>query len=130
MKTRQGFVSNSSTSSFVAVAVRDRDIINQAKEKLGLNELGEYWWQKIEEKGFEETGHGLYQHLDTGLELIGMRWDGEISLIGLQIHDLLDNDNFTVGECKETLVTMFADLGIDIDLDLVKFEFGECSNGS
>lgn len=129
MKTRQSFVSNSSTSSFIAVAVRDEKVVNQIKKKIGLNKLGDEWWDEIEDKGFENIGYGLYQHSDTSLELIGMSYDGEVDLIGIQIHDLLEGNN-TVSECKDVLIDILADLGIEVTPDQIRFEFGECSNGS
>lgn len=83
MKTREGFVSNSSTSSFVIIGymLEDSKMERVVKSLLGVNELSEDWQ-------WEELG-------DTGLSIQSLEDDD--SIIGISP---LSIDEYGISEAE------------------------------
>ncbi len=126
MKIRNGFVSNSSSSSFVAVCVNDKNIIEK------FLEIFEYTEEQISEaeyEGHEDFAyfdHAIVKHVPTGLHI--HTTDGQIYWIGIEITDLLQKD-LKVSECKEILVNVLADVKIKVTPKKIEFRTGECYSG-
>jgi len=116
MKTRNGFVSNSSTSSFVLLNVQNRETRACLIEATGLYDLGdaEDWYEEIYKLGWEDVDHGLYKH-KSGITA-ALDEDGECWAIGLELVELL-RQNYKLSECKVILKNKADHLGINILLD-------------
>jgi len=124
MKTRLGFVSNSSSSSFVAVTISATKIIDQVLEALEVPEDLDDGLFGL--KGWGCSNHGIYKHLDSGLEI--EENCGEIYWVGLQIDDLLKKD-LTLSACKQRLAALLNDIGIEVELNNISFHCDTCSDG-
>ena len=130
MKTRQGFVSNSSSSSFIAVMVQNDDIEEQLIKKLNLDETdpGDWgWYDKLKELGFDESNYGIWTHSETGLD-VSIDEYGEIYWIGFQIDNLLGKD-MRISECKLFLVDKIKELGLEVNSSQITWDHGKTSSG-
>ena len=110
MKTRQGFVSNSSSTSFICVCTEF--MLDEFLEKVGY------------EKGDMSEGAAF---LDDDLVIYANKY--EPSFYGLNIEEYLKND-----EVVSSLKIKFKELvlkktGIDIHLDKIEFDYGEAGSG-
>ena len=111
MKTRQGFVSNSSTTSFVAVCTEYK--LDEFLEKIEYN---------------EENMHDGCCFLEND-DLVVYAWEYEPSFYGMDIEEHLKNDetiSALVAKFKETVLAKY---GIDIPLEKIDFDFGEVGSG-
>ena len=124
MKIRNGFVSNSSSSSFVAVYVEDNNIITRFLKKFGYEE--EEISESEDHEDLEHLDHGMVKHIPSGLHIHASY--GDIHWIGLDIEDLLAKD-MRVSECKDIVCKQFADIGISLKPGKLRFKSGECSSG-
>jgi len=89
MKIRTGFVSNSSSSSFILFFDREIKIINDLKESLGdINTIHERWTGEIEEYSEKKILESILENIDNTDE----------SLI-----EILSNDNVEIKGFDEDL---------------------------
>lgn len=106
MKTRTGFVSNSSSSSFVAVGIRRRGSSNDEKRfKKLLDSMDvpsdEYDWEDSRIQKLKDVGYGEYEMVDgSEIHLYG---GYEINTIGFDAAEYLEND-WTLSEIKEEFI--------------------------
>jgi len=126
MKIREGFVSNSSSSSFVAVCTNREDPINQFLSHLGFPSEGELQEAVYEgDPNFKETNYGIYRHVPSKLEIYVSC--GEVYWIGLDVEKMLVSD-MRVSECKQTVIQLFASIGIKLTSEDLMFRSGQCSS--
>ena len=103
MKTRIGFVSNSSTSSFTLVGI----VVNQSKinKEFGLKkkdlDKGDY----LDYTDFLEELFDGELEIETGIE----EYDDDDYIIGKDIHEMKDNQ--TLKEFKESILKILVDKG-------------------
>jgi len=115
MKTRQGFVSNSSTTSFVAVCTEYK--LDEFLEKIHYDEDDD-----------EGMSCGCYFLPNDHLVVYG---DGnnDPSFYGMDIEEHLKNDE-TVSAIKLKFKEIVLEkYGIDIPLEKIDFDFGEVGSG-
>jgi len=125
MKTRNGFISNSSSSSFLAIYVADKNLLYQIAKLLKIPMQAT--WEDLEksENWEDEEGDGIYKHKDSLIEIV-FGYD-TLSWAGMQIEDAL-NEDFKLSECKTILQERFKSIGIDIPLDKIRLAFGELNS--
>ena len=121
MKFRAGFVSNSSSSSFAIVGIRNDwgkgpKPLDKLCKQLEIVKDGNM--EVAEEKGFWPRQQGSYEAKD-GLCLFVQ--DCDICMIGLSIADELSKDK-TVSEMKDCLQAVLAKRGIKVKLSQIRFE--------
>lgn len=111
MKIRQGFVSNSSSSSFLIVGADWTDLSLEAQEKLTGTKHG----------GYYNGGHGQFDCNDPHLIIVG---DDEPRYVGFDIEESL-NRGETVPDLKVKLLTyLFKHYKADTLPELIYGEFG------
>ena len=111
MKTRNGFVSNSSSSSFCIIGTSFK--IEEIAKKDGVNS-DSFGHGSAEGKVLEYHGNGFGDDYD---EVLG----------GLEASHLLET--MTIPKAKRYLQTMIKDkFGIEVPIDEISFEFGERGN--
>ncbi len=134
MKTRQGFVSNSSSSSFCIVGF-SVDPRNDEEDFEILKQVGKFpedaqfvldgSWQEYDKQGIEMwVSYGL-EELDNGLTIVGGS-EGP-SIVGLDAEGYLNQD-WTISQIKQELMKKLTELGINIDSKTLFFECGEASS--
>lgn len=112
MKIRQGFVSNSSSSSFLALACRDDKVIKTVLEKENIDSDDLY----------EQNIWGIYG-LDDGIELF--ECDNEISFVGFCVEKLLTNGE-PLPKIKEKFIKALASkYGLVVSADNISLSYGE-----
>jgi hypothetical protein len=128
MKVRTGFVSNSSTASFIAVTVDYSNVGGWLEKKFPVLKTldDEGTLDDLDEVGFAEYNYGLLTIPDTDL-LLHTSWPDERIWVGIDIETLL-MDDWTISECGELLRARLHAEGIEIDPSWIGFRFGECSN--
>lgn len=139
MKVRQGFVSNSSSSSYVAVVcrkpwsydpnkdekfLRQEEVFNTLLMSLKLNNIEDE--EDLYEIGFTDYDYGVYEHKDTGLHA-HIEYE-DVYWIGLNIEDLLLEDK-KLSECKEHVVQIMNELGVEVTPDDLKLEVSSAGSG-
>lgn len=125
MKIRQGFVSNSSSSSFVAVLTRDKDTINKFLEKCGItrDDIGDIQYDGHSD--FEDVNYGVLEHKPSGLQAYCCC--GEIYWVGLDVFNMLNKD-MRVSECKVRVKNMFEKFGVKVNEKDLHLDCDECSS--
>ena len=100
MKIRTGFVSNSSSSSFVAVLTRKREVRDFFIDKFPVivGHGDEYLYESDK---FISTNYGIYKENGSGVEVHSSC--GDLYWIGMQVMGLLQKD-MTVSECKKLFI--------------------------
>lgn len=113
MKYRQGFVSNSSSSSFCIVGVRDDALIKEIIQKIdSIQEDDSFGYGYIETEHINFYGEGL-DYCDYA---------------GIAVENLLETK--TIPQIKQDFVDMLKkEFNLEVSLDVVGFYFGEIGPG-
>lgn len=114
MKTREGFVTNSSSSSFIVVGVNPKKYADKFKC----------------EKTKTPLGSNLYYLNNDDFEIIDRDADGYsqvISLLQSRILEMLYEYN--INQLKKYFVDMAKENGIEVNEEDVFFDFGGYYNG-
>lgn len=120
MKIRNGFVSNSSSSSFLIVGV----------SAYGIDNLSETIKEMAKADGCEEMGWGGYSEGKTLVFLGGEGYDDEEyapDYAGIEVEQDLKN-NKTIGELKQEFLDKVKALGFEIPEEYVDLHYGEVSS--
>lgn len=126
MKFKGGFISNSSSSSFIAVYTKNGDVIAQFLSHLGFSSEEEFCEALYEgDPNVRETSYGIYRHVPSELEIYASC--GEVHWIGLDVEAMLASD-MKVSECKQEVIKMFTRLGVKLTSEDLEFRSGECSS--
>jgi hypothetical protein len=122
MKIRNSFVSNSSSSSFVAVGFDNAsEEFHKILKELQLNDYDMYG-----NDDFEQIDHGIFT--SNKLKGICIYMYDEPFFIGIQAGELIEQD-MRLSEIKKILKKTLAQYGIDSDKDSMQYIYGECGNG-
>lgn len=114
MKIRYGFVSNSSSSSFLIVGITDDSIIDKIIKHKELTK------EEIE----QEMNFGMYNSED--LDFLG---NGEIEYVGVELDETeLDTKPLIIIK-QEFADKIKRDYNIIIPIDKIRMHYGEVSTG-
>jgi hypothetical protein len=114
MKIRQGFVSNSSSSSFLIIGTKDSDLIQRLAEKDNFDGSNSGY-------GFAGDGDKLMYY--------GNQYDGDWdsgSVAGLDGQLILEM--MTLPQARVHVQKIFQSLGVDVDEDEIDLHYGEMSS--
>lgn len=124
MKIRSGFVSNSSSSSFIAVGISKYEHPKAFKKIMAaLNLTEDACYDELEEKEWDSFDygtyrkHGIYLYENDGVYMVGMNASEDIA-----------NDK-RLSEIKERLKKQLNKVGVDVDVKDMKLEYGEVGSG-
>jgi len=115
MKTRLGFVSNSSSSSFLIMGVTNQNFIKDIASKLGLFYDGEY----ID----YNDSYGVVEG-----EFLNLYGSCEPSYIGIDISDKIKVTSFNDLK-KEFQDNVKNNYNVEIPLEYIDMHFGEVGDG-
>ena len=118
MKTRDGFVSNSSSTSFCIVGVERQSIISELMEKDGF----------VDDGGYGVAGHGKNGELiyygrrfyNDGV----MVWD--TGAVGVEAKELLER--MTLPQARHYVRELLKNIGVDVRTSDIDLRYGEASN--
>ena len=123
MKTRNGFVSNSSSSSFLVIETSDIKIY-KVLDKLNIKEPWGY--EEIEEAGYSARGYGEMTQLNEVLGLVDDPYGGP--KLGMNIEKYL-KEGLTLQQCQEKLSNHIKEKhNVNIPPDKFRLNFGERSS--
>lgn len=129
MKIRNGFVSNSSSSSFCIVGVQHSD--NGWSDGVDLRYCGEAGFEKIK-KEFQDDYHYGYNNLsgvgdeESSLKAYGNC--GELEYVGIDCVNLLE-EGIPLNDIKQSFVDQMKKFyNMDIKLEDVHIYYGESSS--
>ena len=108
MKIRHGFVTNSSSSSFLLLAISNYELIEEVAQKLGFSHE------------HEDISHGVWWS-DKDIALVGIY--GDLYYAGIDPEELLEK--MTLPELREYASKQFKELGLDIPPELFHLRYGE-----
>jgi hypothetical protein len=120
LKRRLGYVSNSSSSSFVLVGIN----VNQSEkywnqedaeilEKLGVVKDGDYW----------DGGYGTFASNHEDIVVAGT---GNPEVVGIDVSKMRNDE--TLGSWKKKFVKLMKKYGVDVSPEKVELIFGEWSS--
>lgn len=121
MKTRNGFVSNSSSSSFCIVGIENTRIIEKLMAADGFteNDAG-YGVAGTGKSDFVYYGHGYSKHGD------GVDYHLEYGYAGLEAVDTLNT--MTLPEAKRYLKLKLKQMNINVDVKDIDLHYGSMSS--
>ena len=130
MKVRSGFVSNSSSSSFVLVGIEDSEYCSRVIEKLGIDIAYIEYEDSVDDafecsKDFKPANYGTWIHIKTGVEFV--RSEEGIRVMGVDVSIFNENENKTFREIKEIIADRF-EASFGIRPKSIKIVSGECSS--
>lgn len=126
MKTRSGFVSNSSSSSFMIVGIYLMDDIEKALSKQGINYNDDYdidvdLLDDIKKRGWKELDYGIYGK--NGLVVVAS-YSGILG-IGIDPRDDFKNGATYNDITKQVKKKINKEFGADVKESDMTFIFGE-----
>lgn len=127
MKLRTAFISNSSSSSYLAVGCPYWGNPTKFKALLGAIEksAGTGSEDLLASPKIEAPSHGVLCHTDTDLYIYFSR--GKVQLIGVEAEQALEADK-KLSEIKEGFQEKARELGVEIPLKEIRIVFGEASD--
>lgn len=114
MKTRNGFVSNSSSSSFCVIGTENSLYLDLLKEKDALNT------EDPEHIGYGMAGKGKTAELDW--------WEnyGDLTCVGVNVSIL---EKKTLPAARKHVQKIFKKIGVDVPLAQIDIIYGSASSG-
>jgi len=116
MKVRTGFVSNSSSSSFVCVGINDEELIKQIVAKENIKEVG----------GYGITEGNNFNHYGGEQFEVDEKNPLQPRYTGIDIEKLLETK--TLPELKKMFQAKVKELGIDVPIEEIRLHYGEVSS--
>lgn len=127
MKIRAGFVSNSSSSSFLMVGTSDKGICTAIAQKAGIPEDQDAFWDWMAENS---TGYGTASFKDIDI-VTDPYSDTKVWCVGIMVggDDESERDIDGLGKVRDKAMKILAKYsGMNVSCSKVKLIFGESSN--
>jgi len=126
MKIRAGFVSNSSSSSFLMVGTDDKGICHAIAQKAGVPEDQDAFWDWMADNS---TDYGMTSF--KGLDIVTDPYnDTKIWCVGIMVGgEEGERDIDGLGKIRDKAIKLLAKYsGMNVSCSKVKLIFGESSN--